>query len=103
MVLKGSYQMWLGKSKDRQDTDPTTISTVVMSAGSLYEITDPLIWHAVIPLESTWTIMLNGPAWAKDVAHESVRTTAGKDLEKMSEADLDKHLLQFQTLLEDYV
>lgn len=103
LVLKGSYQMWLGRSKDRQDIDPVTISTTIMSAGSAYEITDPLVWHAVIPLETTWTIMLNESAWAKDVAHESVRTTAGKDLDKMSDTDLDKHLMQFRALLEDYV
>lgn len=103
LILAGRYQMWLGRSKDRQDKDPVTISHTVMAQYGCYEIVDPLVWHAVVPMDTTWTVMLNESPWPADVAHEAVRTTAGKDLDKMPEANLLSHLDTFKTLFRPYI
>lgn len=103
LILDGRYDMQLSRSGDRRDVSPTVVTNLVMAAGSAYEITDPLVWHAVVPQMVTHTIMVNGPAWPADVAHESVRRTAGKDLEKLPADELLAHLGTFRGLLERYV
>ncbi len=100
VVMEGSYQMKIGYSFDRE-SDPVQVADFVMKKGSMYEITNPLTWHAVTPLETTYTIMINGPAWTSDVAHSKVRTTKGKDLEKMPLIELNEHLNKFIALLGD--
>lgn len=95
--------MWLGRSRDRQDRDPVTVAHTVMAVNGCYEIVDPLVWHAVIPMTTTRTIMLNQAPWPADVAHEAVRSTAGKDLAKMPESELLDHLLKFKALLLPYI
>jgi hypothetical protein len=45
--------------------------------------------------------MVNGPPWGH-LAHQDVRTTAGKDLAKMSDKDLTEHLETFKFLVEEY-
>lgn len=97
-ILEGSYKMQIGYSADRT-SDMKDVMTVVLTAGSQYEITNPLAWHAVIPLETTYTVMVNDTPWGPDVAHKEVRTTKGKDLDKMPEEDLIAHLAKFQSLL----
>lgn len=96
-VMEGSYQMKVGYSIDRYG-DPIQVADFVMKKGSMYEITNPLTWHAVTPLETTYTIMVNGPAWTPDFAHTKVRTTKGKDLDKMPSVELNAHLNKFITL-----
>lgn len=98
VIIKGSYRMRLGRSTDRE-SPPITASDLILTAGSSYEITDPLTWHSVTPLEITYTIMLNGPAWTPEVAHKDVRTTKGKDLDKMPDKELLSHLQLFGYLL----
>lgn len=97
MILKGSYRMRLGRSPDRE-SPPMPVADLILTAGSAYEITDPLTWHSVTPLETTYTIMLNGPTWTPEVAHKDVRTTKGKDLDKMPEDELLAHLKIFSDL-----
>jgi len=98
MVLHGAYRMKLGKSKDRF-SDPEWVSELIMGAGSVYQIVDPLVWHTVTPLETTYTIMMNGPSWDKETAHTQVRTTKGKDLEKLPLDELESQLDSFYHLL----
>ena len=98
IILHGAYRMKLGKSKDRA-TDPEWVSELIMGPGSAYEIVDPLVWHTVTPLKTTYTIMMNGPEWNKDIAHTQVRTTKGKDLEKLPLDELEKQLGAFSFLL----
>jgi hypothetical protein len=90
--------MKLGKSKDRF-SDPEWVSELIMGAGSVYQIVDPLVWHTVTPLETTYTIMMNGPSWDKETAHTQVRTTKGKDLEKLPLDELESQLDSFYHLL----
>jgi hypothetical protein len=90
--------MRIGHSPDRVSS-PVAVADFIVTKGSSYEITSPLTWHSVTPLETTYTIMLNGPTWAPEVAHKDVRTTKGKDLDKMPEDKLLDHLKIFYTLI----
>lgn len=98
-VISGGYHMKFGSSKDRLSS-PENIETFYMGPGSSYEILSPLTWHAVIPVGMTYTIMMNGTPWTPDVAHTEVRTTAGKDLDKMDDLMKKFHLHFFKTRLE---
>ena len=101
IVLKGAYQMKVGYSKDRF-SQPEDVITTVMREYSSYEITNPLTWHSVIPLETTYTIMVNDSPWDADYAHTDVKTTKGKDLDKMPEDELINHLNIFKALVTGY-
>jgi hypothetical protein len=96
IVMAGSYRHWLGRSKDLE-SQPDEVMDSVMRPGSIYEITENQTWHGVIPLETAYTIMLNGPIW--EVQHKETRTTKGKDLEKMEREALRVHLVNFQSFL----
>lgn len=100
-VLKGSYLMGLGRSEDKF-SNPESVATMLMKAGSAYEMVDPLTWHFIVPLEETYTIMINGEPYREAVAHTSVRRTGGKDLDKMPEDELKLHLAKFSEMLEGY-
>ncbi len=101
VILKGSYKMMIGYSADRKSKfDEAT--TLVLAKHSCYEILNPLTWHSVIPLESTYTVMVNGTPWDAEIAHAEVRTTKGKDLDKMPEEDLLIHLANFKILVEEW-
>ena len=92
-ILKGSYKMKIGHSKDRV-SEPEDVADFILTAGSSYEIVNPLTWHSVVPLETTYTIMINGPAWEN--AHEQVRTTKGKDLGEMAYDELVEQIRFFR-------
>lgn len=98
IVLSGAYRMKIGRSKGRA-SEPVDVAEFIMRAGSAYEISDPLTWHSVTPLTTTYTVMINGEPWEKNVAHKSVRTTKGKDLEKMSPEEVRTQLEIFKLLL----
>ena len=84
----------------RKDTEPVEVLSLILKKFSSYEIIDPLTWHSVIPLETTYTVMVNDVPWDNaTVAHTAVRTTKGKDLDKMPEEELLKHLDWFKSLL----
>lgn len=100
LMLKGSYVHRIGFSADLQ-SQPTFHFREIVRPYSTYEIVDRRTWHTVQPLERTYTIMANGPAWEN--AHSEVRTTKGKDLEKMNPEDLAVHLNEFKELLKEYV
>ena len=104
MILSGKYKMKIGYSTEgREDKQPVDVSTMIMSKYSSYEITNPLTWHSVIPLETTYTVMINSSPWDIDYAHSDVKTTKGKDLEKMSESEVKRHMCLFGDLLTDYL
>lgn len=104
IILQGSYRMKLGYTHNRKHMYPYDVCNTILTKYSRYEILDPMTWHSVIPLETTYTVMVNGPAWDKDtVAHSAVRTTAGKDLDKMPPDELESHLDIFKRLVGDYL
>ena len=95
-ILNGSYQMSVGYSVNKE-AKPDLATSMELTKYSCYEIINPLTWHSVVPLETTYTVMINGAPWEPDVAHVDVKTTKGKDLDKMPEEDLLKHLASFRT------
>jgi len=101
IVLDGAYKMEVGYSPDRV-SKPSEVTTLILRKWSEYEIVSPLTWHAVIPLETTHTVMVNDESWPPEVAHKEVRTTKGKDLDRMPENELIAHLAKFQALVREY-
>lgn len=99
LMLKGSYIHQIGFSPDLV-SQPTFCFREIVRPFSTYEILDQRLWHSVQPLERTYTIMVNGDPW-KD-AHKEVRTTKGKDLDKMTQDELKEHLVEFDDLLSNY-
>lgn len=101
-ILSGSYQMNIGYSHNRNDKPEVfgcpSVVNLELSRYSCYEIINPKTWHSVVPLETTYTVMINDAPWAPDVAHAEVRTTKGKDLDQMPEDDLLEHLTKFRML-----
>jgi hypothetical protein len=101
IIMSGGYRMRIGYSKDRF-SKPEEVSVFEMRQYSKYEIVNPLTWHSVTPVTTTYTIMINDEPWDKDIAHTEVRTTKGKDLEKMPDNELIEHLNAFKVMLNDY-
>ena len=97
-ILKGSYNMKFGVSEDRT-SKPKMLGQVMFNAGSSYEMTDPMTWHTVVPNEECWTVMVNAPPWSEDDRHEAIKSTKGKDLQKMSPEELEAHFNAFESLL----
>lgn len=97
-ILKGGYEMELGISPDRF-SEPKDVCKTIMRRNSRYEIVDPLVWHKITPLETTYTVMINSPPWDSNTAHTQIRTTQNKNLGKIDDKALQKHLSTFRTLL----
>jgi hypothetical protein len=91
--------MKVGFSKDRTDESPGQVAEFILREHSAYEIVNPLTWHSVVPLTTTYTVMLNAAPFPPDVAHTSIRRTGGKDLDKMPEDELVDHLQVFANLV----
>lgn len=98
LMLKGAYIHSLGASVDLK-SKPDFFERAIITPYSMYEIINPRTWHSVQPLERTYTIMVNGEPWGNP--HKDVKTTKGKDLDKMSPEDLIIHLGEFKDLLRD--
>lgn len=105
IVLDGRYKMKLAYSRNgREDVSPDEVATFILDKHSSYEIVNPLTWHSVIPLEPTYTVMINGAPWdTETIAHKSVRTTKGKDLDKMPELELLQHLNVFKIFVNEWL
>jgi hypothetical protein len=88
--------MGIGISKD-QYSKPSHVANFVMSAGSSYEILDPLVWHSVVPNETTCTVMLNGPPFENP--HQDTVTTKGKNLPPMADREFNIAKRVFACLL----
>lgn len=101
MILSGKYKMWLGQSID-QKTQPFDVSEQIMTKYSSYEIVNPLTWHSIIPLEETYTVMINGIPWEEEIAHNAVASVTGTDLEKMNPDELKTQLKLFGSLIENW-
>jgi hypothetical protein len=99
MVLRGRYMHSVGVSQDLV-SQPELVYQQEVGPYSPYLITDPKIWHSVQPLQTTYTIMVNGPPFENP--HASVRTTKGKDLKTMSDKDKCTLLAKFDDLLRAY-
>lgn len=97
MVLEGTYRMKVGYAKDLH-SEPEKSMTLVLPKGSVYAMTDPLIWHSVQPLETCYSIMVNSDPWGS-LQHDRASTTKGEDLGRMTDEQLTEHLNKFKELL----
>lgn len=102
LVLNGSYRMWTGRSQDRV-SPPADGPEFLLTPGSAYQITNPLDWHSVVPLEETWTVMINGPRWDDESRHEKAPTTGGKGLKAISEFEKTMMLPGFEGLIRQQI
>jgi hypothetical protein len=100
LMLKGSYIHRVGVSGDLQ-MEPGLLYREIIRPYSTYEILDRRIWHSVQPLEWTETIMVNGEPWENP--HANVRTTKGKDLERMTPDQVQEHFARFRHNLIEYM
>lgn len=58
-ILKGSYDMIVGHGKD----NPPIAASLYLNQGSSYEMIDPDGWHAVMPREVCYTLLVTGTPW----------------------------------------
>jgi len=100
LILSGGYRMGVGYSQSNIEK-PDHVMTLDLTKWCRYEITEPMTWHSVTPRGRTYSVMVNGPPW-EGRGHKDVRTTKGKDLEKMSDKDLQEHLDAFKFLIDEY-
>jgi len=99
LLLEGEYIHTVGGSADLKSKPEYFIREIVRPY-SMYEIINPQTWHKVQPLQTTYTVMLNGEPW--DRQHSETRTTKGKDLQSMADDELVTHLTEFERMLHLY-
>ena len=100
LLLHGSYDMVVSKSLDLHSR-PISIMKMTLTAGSVYHMSDPRLWHQVVPNTTCFSLMVNSPRY--DMPHSSAPTTKGKGLESMSEAQLGEHLALCRQYLSMYL
>lgn len=81
-VLSGVYEMGVGTSATADD--PTESATILLTAGTSYEMIAPNGWHYVRPLAfSSLSLMLTGAPWAEK--HPGLKKPAeGKKLRELT-------------------
>lgn len=99
LLLDGSYIQTIGYSQ-YLNTKPEFLFREKVMPGSSYEIINPKTWHKIQPTQTTHTIMINGAPF--ETQHKEVKTTAGKDLGKLSEVETLFLLNSFSILLHSY-
>jgi hypothetical protein len=101
-IIHGKYLMNVGYTATLDQKTPWPVYRQLQVSGSRYEIVDPKAWHSVTPLGGeVYTLMLNGQPWPPGVHHESVVTTKGKDLQKMTDRELTDFLEEYRRRYED--
>lgn len=65
-LVSGQYKMAIGYGSGI--THPVIATTLLLPAGSYYEMAEPDAWHYVRPLlTASLSVMLTGPRWIRDV------------------------------------
>lgn len=82
-ILSGKYKMTVGYAQGM--IAPEVAMTLILPAGTIYEMTNPNGWHAVCPIEhSSFSLMITGTPWDRP-SHKSTKTlTALNESEKAS-------------------
>lgn len=99
LMLKGAYYHKIGYSLDL-NSDPVFIYNELVNNSTAYEITHKQVWHSIQPITTSYTLMINGPAWD---GHVKTRTTKGKDLDKLTSVGLSTAKEDFKFLLSEYM
>ena len=64
-VVLGTYEMGIGYGSG--DAEPPLAATLLLSAGSAYEMIDKDAWHYVRPLNSpAYSVMVTGKPWQRE-------------------------------------
>jgi hypothetical protein len=100
LVLSGEYIHDIGY-KETFDGPYRALYREIVGQDSLYQMVHPNVWHKVQPNKPTYSIMVNGPDYLNP--NPACRTTKGKDLDKMSEVDLEKLLYSIRWKLARYI
>lgn len=80
-VLSGTYEMGLGSSSTAED--PTEAATLMLTAGSSYEMIEPNGWHYVRPIGGpSLSLMITGAPWAPK--HPGLKGPKEKSLEPLA-------------------
>jgi len=91
-IVSGLYEMGIGYGVGKED--PPEVATVVLAAGSYYEMVEPNGWHYVRPLaEPSLSVMVTGLPW--DLRHPGEKNPDGK-LGPLNDKDSDKLLDEFR-------
>jgi hypothetical protein len=101
-ILQGSYKLDLGCYASVDDNTSVEVSSLILSAGSSYEMTSPLVCHKISPIEPTYTVMLNGDNYGQELIHKFVKTTVNKNLESLSKDKLKYYLDYFKFIYESH-
>jgi hypothetical protein len=81
-IVFGTYEMGVGYGTSAED--PQEAATVILAAGSSYEMVEPNGWHYVRPLRvPSLSLMVTGPPWAN--RHPGLKSPQGKQLQPLSE------------------
>lgn len=100
IILKGCYRMKLGYTcGGLEDHSPTDVCELILQAGSMYAMDSRHAWHSVIPLETTYTVMINGKSW--EDPNTAVRRTDGKDLDRLQLEELEDAIALYRQLWEE--
>lgn len=63
-ILSGGYAMNIGFSEDQYI--PTVSASFILPAGSIYDMSRPEVWHAVMPsIEPSLSLMVTGTPWKR--------------------------------------
>ncbi|MFT5679577.1 MAG: hypothetical protein ACI8RZ_000481 [Myxococcota bacterium] len=91
-VLSGTYRMAVGYGAGT--TTPPVMATILLRAGSCYEMSDPDAWHDVRPLGGpSLSIMLTGKPWARGTP-----VSPARPLRPLCDADVVALLADFQRI-----
>ena len=83
-IVSGAYEMGIGYGTG--DTPPPIATTIILPAGSRYEMTDPDGWHYVRPLTPhAYSIMVTGIPWGTGApkSERPLRTLTDEELKRM--------------------
>jgi hypothetical protein len=70
-ILNGQYDMQLGFGAGMEP--PAVASTLILNAGTIYEMINRDSWHAVCPInELSYSLMVTGTPWERE-SHKSTK------------------------------
>lgn len=92
-LLSGLYKMDVGYGKGIEE--PEVSHTIYLNADSFYEMINPDAWHSVRPIRNSFTIMVSGKPWNRDMPK-----TPERRLPELTPERMEQMLVSFRTLLE---
>ncbi|MDB4984159.1 MAG: hypothetical protein JWM20_338 [Patescibacteria group bacterium] len=85
-IVNGVYRMDVGYGEG--SVPPPVMATILLPAGSTYEMADPDGWHSVSPVSrATYTVMVTGKPWKRESPKSSntLRTLTDAEREHLFE------------------